>query len=147
MSAKRIEITVGLFVLVGAACLVYIALVLGQVGGFGTDTYQVFAIFDSVEGLTTGASVEVAGVPVGRVNDIQLTNEGLARVELQLKNKIRLDNETICSVRTKGIIGEKFLRLALGGGEKTIPPGGKITETEPALDLQDVISQFIHGKI
>ncbi len=146
MNQRRIEISVGIFVLIGAACLVYLSLALGRVGGFGFRGYPVFAEFDSIEGLTRGASVEIAGVPVGRVGQISL-KKYRARVEINLNPEVSLDEETICSVRTKGIIGEKFLRLEPGGAEQKIPPGGVIRETVSGVDLQDLVSQFVHGKL
>ncbi len=144
MNERRLEITVGVFVLIGAACLIYLSLVLGSVGGLGWGAYSIYAEFDSVEGLTSGASVEIAGVPVGRVGDIELVGE-TARVEIQLKKSVQIDVDTVCSVRTKGIIGEKFLRLEPGGADEMIKPGGRIIETQSPLDLQDLVSQFIHG--
>lgn len=144
MSQKRMEITVGIFVLIGAVCMVYLSLVLGSVGGLGLGAYSVFADFNSIEGLTEGASVEIAGVPVGRVGEIKLVGER-AKVELQIKKTVKIDTDTVCSVRTKGIIGEKFLRLEPGGAEEYIKPGGRIIETQSTLDMQDLISQFIHG--
>ncbi|MBW1714161.1 MAG: outer membrane lipid asymmetry maintenance protein MlaD, partial [Deltaproteobacteria bacterium] len=146
MTGRRIELTVGLFVVIGAACLIYLSLMLGQVGWFGAGEYEVYAEFDSVEGLLHGATVEVAGVQVGRVGRIELV-ENRARVQLRIKMNIKLDQDVICSIRTKGVIGEKFLRLEPGGSDKLIPPGGKIRETVSGVDIMDLVSQFIQGNI
>jgi len=146
MKKRRLELSVGVFVLIGAVCLAYLTLVLGRVGGLGLNEYPVFAEFDSVEGLREGASVEIAGVPVGRVGQIALV-EYRARVEVRLSAHIKVDTEAICSVRTKGIIGEKFIRLEPGGGTEFVKPGGLIRETVSGVDLQDLVSQFIHGKL
>jgi len=143
MNQRRLEIGVGLFVLAGAACLIYLTIFIGQVGSLGHNEYLVFAEFTSVEGLREGASVEIAGVPVGRVGKITLDDER-ARVELRIKAGVELDKDVICSVRTKGIIGEKFLRLMPGGAEELIKPGGRIKITESGVDLQDVVGELIH---
>ena len=146
MSQRRVEISVGVFVLAASACVVYLALVLGKVGGLAGGGYLLTAEFTSVEGLRPGAPVEIAGVPVGRVADIALSQDR-ARVTLELRSDVAVDRDAICSVRSKGIIGEKFLRLEMGGAQEKIKPGGKIRETNSSVDLQDVISQFVHGKI
>jgi phospholipid/cholesterol/gamma-HCH transport system substrate-binding protein len=146
MKRRGIEIVVGLFVLAGMACLIYISLSLGQVGWFGSKEYDVYAKFDNIEGLLFGATVEIAGVQVGRVRGIQLI-EDEAQVTLAIKAGIEIDNEVICSIRTKGVIGEKFLRLEPGGGEKTLQNGDTITETVSGVDIMDLVSQFVHGDV
>ena len=146
MRKRGIEITVGLFVLAGVACLIYISLVLGQVGWFGSKEYDVYAKFDNIEGLLFGATVEIAGVQVGRVRGIALEDER-AKVTLAIKSSVELDNEVICSIRTKGVIGEKFLRLEPGGGEKKLKNGDTITETVSGVDIMDLVSQFVHGDV
>ncbi len=146
MKRRGVEITVGLFVLAGVGCLIYISLVLGQVGWFGSKEYDVYAKFDNVEGLLFGATVEIAGVQVGRVRGIELV-EDQAKVTLAIKSGVNLDNEVICSIRTKGVIGEKFLRLEPGGGEKTLGQGDTITETVSGVDIMDLVSQFVHGDV
>ena len=146
MKRRGVEIVVGIFVLAGVACLVYVSLVLGQVGWFGSKEYDLYANFDNVEGLLFGATVEIAGVQVGRVRGIEL-DEDHARVTLAIKAKYELDNEVICSVRTKGVIGEKFLRLEPGGGEKKLKNGDTITETVSGVDIMDLVGQFVHGDV
>jgi phospholipid/cholesterol/gamma-HCH transport system substrate-binding protein len=146
MKRGKIEITVGLFVLAGIACLIYLTLVLGKISFFGLGEYRVMADFDSVEGLLHGATVEIAGVQVGRVDKIEL-REHQARVVLRVKENIKIDEDAICSVRTKGVIGEKFLRIQPGGSDKLVGPGGKIRETVSAVDIMDLVSQFIHGGV
>ena len=146
MKRRGVEVTVGLFVLAGVGCLIYISLVLGQVGWFGSKEYDVYAKFDSIEGLLFGATVEIAGVQVGRVRGIKLVDDQ-AQVTLAIKSDVKLDNEVICSIRTKGVIGEKFLRLEPGGGEKNLKQGDTITETVSGVDIMDLVSQFVHGDV
>ncbi|MFW6122856.1 MAG: outer membrane lipid asymmetry maintenance protein MlaD [Thermodesulfobacteriota bacterium] len=146
MSKGKLEVGVGIFVLIGLTCLIYLAVHLGRMEVFGHG-YQVTASFDNISGLRTGASVEVAGVQVGRVESIQVTPDYRARITLSLNPDITLKEDAIASIRTKGIIGDKYIKLSPGYAEKAIPPGGKIRETESALEWEEIISQYIHGKV
>ena len=146
MSKGKLEVGVGIFVLIGLTCLIYLAVHLGRMEVFGRG-YQVTASFDNISGLRTGAAVEVAGVQVGRVESIQVTPDYRARITLSLNPDITLKEGAIASIRTKGIIGDKYIKLSPGYAEKTIPPGGKIHETESALEWEEIISQYIHGKV
>jgi phospholipid/cholesterol/gamma-HCH transport system substrate-binding protein len=146
MSKGKLELGVGIFVLIGLTCLIYLAVQLGRMEVFGQG-YRVKATFDNIGGLRTGAAVEVAGVDVGRVESIQVTPDYRAQITMSISPKITLKEDAIASIRTKGIIGDKYIRLSPGYAEKTIPPGGKIRDTESALEWEDLISQFIHGKV
>lgn len=146
MRKGNLELVVGIFVLAGLACLAYLAIHLGKMEVWGQG-YQVYANFDNVSGLKQGASVEVAGVNVGRVESIRLTQGDRARVALRLELDLKLHNDAIASVRTKGIIGDKFVKISPGGAEKLIPPGGTIRDTESAIDLEELLSSYIHGKV
>jgi len=91
--------------------------------------------------------VEVAGVQVGRVEAIRLTPGDRAVVTLRLEPGLQLHDDAIASVRTKGIIGDKFIQLSPGNSEKLISAGGTIHDTESTIDLEGLISSFIHGKV
>ena len=146
MSKGKMEIGVGVFVLIGLACLIYLAVHLGKMEVFGKG-YQVSASFDNISGLKTGAAVEVAGVDVGRVESIAVTPDNRAKLELSINPNIVLKEDAIASIRTKGIIGDKYIKLSPGYAKKTIPPGGKIQDTESAMEWEEIISQYIHGKV
>lgn len=146
MKKANVEVGVGIFVLVGLACLVYLAVHLGEWDIFRRG-YRVYAVFDNISGLKKGAAVEVAGVDVGRVEDIRLTPDYRARLTLSLNKNVVLHEDAIASIRTKGIIGDKFVKLSPGFNEGVIPPGGSIRETESAIELEELISQYIHGKV
>jgi phospholipid/cholesterol/gamma-HCH transport system substrate-binding protein len=146
MSRGKLELSVGVFVLIGLVCLAYLAVHLGKMEVFGKG-YQVSASFDNISGLKTGAAVEVAGVDVGRVENIQVTPDHRARLILSLNPDIILKEDAIASIRTKGIIGDKYIKLSPGYGEKTIPAGGKIRDTESAMEWEEIISKYIHGKV
>ena len=146
MSQRGMELTVGVFVLAGLAALAYLSIRLGGLDLFETGTYDVTARFSSAAGLREGATVEVAGVRVGRVKTIGLEqNEAL--VTLRLKSSVKLSQDTIASIRTKGILGDKYISISLGGSPRPIPAGGRIRETEPPVDIEKLIGQFIYGKV
>ena len=146
MKKGNLELVVGLFVLLGLGCLAYLAIHLGKMEIMGSG-YQVMVNFDNISGLKKGAAVEVAGVEVGRVESIRLSPGDRAKVTLRLEPGLKLHDDAIASIRTKGIIGDKFVKLSPGSSEKLIPPGGKIRDTESAIDLEELISSYIHGKV
>jgi phospholipid/cholesterol/gamma-HCH transport system substrate-binding protein len=143
---REIEIGVGLFMLVGVLALAYLSVRLGQVDIFGTRGYTVFADFPTVGGLKSGATVEIAGVRVGRVDSIRL-QEYQARVTMEIDKGVTLQSDAIVSVKTKGLIGEKFVQISPGGSEKIVPPGGKLSEVEAPVDIEELISKYVFGKI
>lgn len=146
MKRGNLELVVGIFVLAGLACLAYLAIHLGKMEIVGSG-YRVYVTFDNISGLKNGAAVEVAGVEVGRVETIQLSPNDRAAVTLRLKHGLELHDDAIASIRTKGIIGDKFVKLSPGSSENLIPAGGKIRDTESAIDLEELISSYIHGKV
>lgn len=146
MEKAKLEMTVGLFVLVGILCLGYLSIKLGKLELVGGDVYEVDAQFNSASGLKAGSTVEIAGVEVGRVRGITL-NEDRAMVKLAVNNTVKLYTDTIASIKTRGIIGEKFLALSPGGGGDPLKPGETIRDTESGLDLEELVSQYVHGKV
>lgn len=143
---RRVEIGVGLFMLAGLAALGYLSVRLGQVDLFGRAGYTVYADFPSVGGLKPGASVEIAGVPVGRVESIRL-HEYQARVTLVIHHDVRLQDDAIVSIKTKGLIGERFVQIAPGGSDRLVPPGGRLREVEAPVDLEELIAKYVFGKV
>lgn len=146
MEKTRLELAVGVFVLVGIVCLGYLSIKLGKLELIGGDRYEVDAQFTTASGLKPGAAVEIAGVEVGRVKSIAL-KEDRAMVRLQVENGTKLYTDTIASIKTRGIIGEKFLALSPGGGGDPLKAGDTIRDTESGLDLEELVSQYVHGKV
>jgi len=146
MEKTKLELIVGVFVLVGIVCLGYLSIKLGKLELISGDLYEVEAPFNSASGLKPGAAVEIAGVEVGRVKSILLKNDQ-AIVRLAVHNQIKLYSDTFASIKTRGIIGEKFLALSPGGGGDPLQAGGIIRDTESGLDLEELVSQYVHGKI
>ena len=146
MEKAKLEMVVGVFVLVGILCLAYLSIKLGKLEMIGGDVYEVEAQFNSASGLKPGSTIEIAGVEVGRVRGITL-NEDRAMVKLAVNKTVKLYTDTIASIKTRGIIGEKFLALSPGGGGDPLKPGDTIRDTESGLDLEELVSQYVHGKV
>jgi phospholipid/cholesterol/gamma-HCH transport system substrate-binding protein len=146
MEHTKLELVVGIFVFVGIVCLGYLSIKLGKLEIIGGNLYEVEAQFNSASGLKPGATVEIAGVEVGRVRGISL-KEDRALVKLAVNNSTNLFTDTIASIKTRGIIGEKFLALSPGGGGDPLKPGDLIRDTESGLDLEELVSQYVHGKV
>jgi phospholipid/cholesterol/gamma-HCH transport system substrate-binding protein len=149
MKKASLETIVGIFVMIGIVCLAYLSIKLGKMEVLGGDNYVVYGEFDSVSGLKKGASVEIAGVGVGTVDRIVLAPEGgdRARVYLKINTSVKLQDDVIAAVRTSGIIGDKFIKLKPGGSDMYLKTGSRIRETESAIDLEELLSKYIHGKV
>jgi phospholipid/cholesterol/gamma-HCH transport system substrate-binding protein len=146
MEKTKLEMVVGVFVFIGLVCLGYLSIKLGKLELVGGSVYEVEAQFNSASGLKPGSTVEIAGVEVGRVRGITLI-EDRAKVKLAVNNTVKLYTDTIASIKTRGIIGEKFLALSPGGGGDPLKPGDTIRDTESGLDLEELVSQYVHGKV
>jgi phospholipid/cholesterol/gamma-HCH transport system substrate-binding protein len=146
MKKFDLELTVGLFIIAGVICLGYLSIKLGKMEIVGERGYEIYGFFSNVGGLKVGSGVEIAGVNVGRVKSITLNNYQ-ARVVLNLPDKVKLQEDAIVSIKTKGLIGEKYIEVTPGGSEKIIKPGGQIRETQSAVDLEELISKFVFGKL
>ncbi len=143
---RRVNVAVGLFLVVGILALGYLSIKLGRVSFLGGGGYSVTVDFPSVGGLKAGSSVEIAGVEIGRVESIGLADYQ-ARVTLRLHRDIKLQEDSIASIKTKGLIGEKYVRISPGASDKLVGPGGKIREVEAPVDLEELISKYIFGKV
>lgn len=114
----------------------------------GEDSYHVYANFDSVSGLKSGASVEMAGVEVGSVARITLDSKTwTARVDLRIEKGIRLRDDVVASVSTRGIMGDQFISLSGGNSAQVLIPGSMIVKTKPAIDIEELVSEFVQGKV
>jgi phospholipid/cholesterol/gamma-HCH transport system substrate-binding protein len=146
MGRSRVELAVGVFVIIGVLALAYLSIKLGRVDFLGGGGYLVIADFPSVGGLKAGSAVEIAGVEIGRVERIGLA-DFQARVTLRINRDVKLQEDSIASIKTKGLIGEKFIRISPGGSDQTIPPNGRIREVEPPVDFEELLSKYIFGKV
>ncbi len=146
MYRKNVEFGVGIFVVAGILALAYLSINLGGLDIFDDGAYEVSARFTTATGLRRGASVEMAGVRVGRVSEISLDGED-AKITLRIDENLKLSRDSIASIRTKGVLGDKYVSISQGGSEKIIPPGGSIRETEPPVDIEKLIGDFIFGNV
>lgn len=148
MKQSSVEVGVGIFVLIGIVCVGYLTLRLGELELLKGDYYHLNARFRSVSGLKVGAQVEIAGVQVGQVDGIALDGEDMnARVSLKIKNDVKLGDDVIASVKTAGLIGDKYIKLSPGGSADMLKPGDLITDTESALDIEELISRYAFGSV
>jgi phospholipid/cholesterol/gamma-HCH transport system substrate-binding protein len=145
MKKFSVETLVGLFMIAGFLCLAYLAVKLGDVELFTTKEYIVKARFGNISGLKEGSEVEIAGVKVGKVSKISIENYQ-AKVEMLINPQIKIQEDSIASIRTQGIIGDKYIKISPGGAEEYINPDGAITETESAVDIEELISKYIFEK-
>ena len=148
MKKYAIETVVGIFVAVGLICVAYMTVKLGKVSLFGDDNYSLYARFASVSGLRVGNSVEIDGIEVGRVEQMSIDQEKqVAVVEVKVRKGIKVYDDAGASIRTAGLIGDKFVKIEPGGAGDLLKPGGTITETTSPLDLEDLISKYAFGDI
>lgn len=148
MNQKRIEFSVGIFILIGIAAILYLAIQIGSSRFFGSDARVIDARFTNVGGLNEGSNVMIAGVKVGLVGDITLDPENLvAMVQLKLHTDLSIYDDAIASIKTNGLIGDKYIALDPGGGGFELEDGEPIVDTEPALDIESLISRFAFGSL
>lgn len=146
MNKNRVETAVGVFMLIGFGALVYLALQLGEVPFLTSGkTYVINAEFDNVAGVKRGAAVQIAGVTVGEVAKVALGEYEAAVLTLRIDKSIQVPTDSMASVKSQGIIGDKYIQLSLGGDEEVFQPGELLRETESSVDIESLISKFAFG--
>lgn len=135
------EIIVGIFVCIGIACMAYTSIELGEIDLFKNDYYSIQASFTSVTGLKKDTDIEISGVRVGKVTDINLENYQ-AVVTMLIKKDIEIQDDAIASIKTNGILGAKYIEILPGGSSEILKPNGLILDTEPPFDLITAIKKF-----
>ena len=147
MSAAKTTV-IGVFVLIGLVCVSYLTIKLGRMEVLGDKGYTVSARFSSVAGLRVGAGVGIAGVSVGKVSAIRLdTSDYTAYVDLHINEGVPISKDSMASVKTSGLIGDKYISITPGGAEETLRQGSVISDTEPALDLEALIGKVVFGGV
>jgi phospholipid/cholesterol/gamma-HCH transport system substrate-binding protein len=147
MKKFDLELTVGFFLLLGILSLAYISINLGKIEIVGRNAYVVYAEFDKAGGIKSKAIVEIAGVEVGTVKSVRITSDYRAQLTIEIDKNIKLQEDAIASIKTKGLIGEQFVQISPGGSDKMIQNGGRIRETESAIDIEELISKYVFGKV
>ncbi len=144
MTDRKRDFYVGVFVIVTLICTGYLFLVVGEMSLFFKDRYAIHGYFSSVSGLKKGASVDLAGVRVGNVSGITIDTKHLvAKVTMEIDSYIEVSEDSIASIRTAGVIGEKFIEILPGGSDFMLSEGDEIQYTESALDIESLIKKFI----
>lgn len=148
MGNSRMEITVGLFLVMGFLALGWLAMQLGEVSWLtGAKTYTLNAEFNNISGVKPGADIQISGVTVGKVRQLRLNEDNLAMVVMQVDNGIKVPVDSMASVKSQGIVGDKYIQLTLGGDETEYQPGETIVDTESSVDLESLISKFAFGQV
>ncbi len=148
MKKYTMETTVGIFLVFGLLCIGYMTVKLGHVSLLGDNTYSLFARFTTVSGLRAGSPVDMLGIEVGRVGRLTMDQKDQkAVVEIRIQKDIKVYDDAIASIKTEGLIGDMFLSIDPGGAGKLLGPGGTITETQPALDIVDLIGKYAFGEV
>lgn len=148
MKQTKLEYFVGVFVLLGIAAIAYLTVKLGGGSLLGEDTYALEARFTSAAGLNEGSNVVVAGVPVGRVEAIRVEpSEFTAIVTFRVMAGLRLPTDSMASIKTTGLIGDKFVALSPGADETYLEAGARITMTESSVDLESLIGKMAFGSV
>ncbi len=148
MKKYKMESIVGIFVVIGILAVGYMTIKLGKVSLLGDDSYPLYARFTSVSGLRAGGPVEMLGIEVGRIERLTVDQDKqMALVELRIKKGIKVFDDASASIKTAGLIGDKFIRIEPGGSGDIIKPGGTITETSAPLDMEDIISKYAFGDV
>jgi phospholipid/cholesterol/gamma-HCH transport system substrate-binding protein len=147
MSRDKNDFWVGLFVLLGAAAVVFLALRAGNLASFSfSHTYSVTAAFDNIGGLKVRAPVKSAGVTVGRVKAINFDNKTFqADVTLDIEDQYKFPTDSSAAILTSGLLGEQYLGVVPGGEDENFANGGKIRYTQSAVVLENLISKFLYG--
>jgi len=148
MKKYAMETTVGVFFFVGLLLIGIMTVKLGHISLFGEKTYPLSARFTSVTGLRVGSPVYMFGIEVGRVERLTMDQKNQkAAVDLQIKQGIKVYDDAIATIKTEGLIGDKYLRIDPGGAGELLTPGGTITETQPDLDIGDLIGKYAFGDV
>lgn len=148
MKTSKLELLAGLFVAIGIAAITWLTVKLGAGALMGGDTYVIEARFTNAGGLSSGGNVVVAGVPVGRVDGIRVDPVDFsAIVTLRVLSHLKLPTDSIASIKTTGLIGDKFIAIAPGADETNLKPGDRIVDTEASVDLESLIGKMAFGSV
>jgi phospholipid/cholesterol/gamma-HCH transport system substrate-binding protein len=148
MKRYAMETAVGIFVVFGLLCVGYMTVELGHVSLFGDGSYPLFARFTSVAGLRAESNVTMYGIKVGRVEGLAMDQDKqMAMVELRIQRGVKIYDDAIASIKTEGLIGDRYVSIDPGGGGEVLKPGGIIIETQPPVDISELIGKYAFGDV
>jgi len=139
---------VGIFVAAGLVFVAYMTVRLGHVSILGQKAYPLYARFTTVGGLEVDAPIKIYGIKVGRVEQIKLDQQNqMAVLKLSLQNGVKIYDDAIASVETQGLLGDQYVSISPGGAGALLKPGGTITQTQPPVNIYDLLSKYIFGGV
>jgi len=142
------ETIAGIFVLIGLLCVGYMTVKLGNVSLLGDGNYSLYARFTSVSGLRVGNPLEMLGLEIGQVAKFEMDQDNQQAIaELKIKKGIKIYDDAIASIKTAGLIGDKYIQIDPGGGGELLENGETITETESPVDIGELISKYAFGDV
>lgn len=148
MKVATLEYAVGAFLILGIAAVGYLAIHLGSGSSVGGGSYVIEARFANSGGLTRGGTVRLAGVQVGRVDELRLDPEDYSAIAiLRVRDGVLLPTDTMASIKTSGLIGDKFVALLPGADETYLAEGDRIDLTESSVDLESLIGKMAFGSV
>lgn len=148
MHKYTVETTVGIFIVFGLLCIGYMTVKLGHISLLGDDTYPLVASFTSVTGLRVGSSVAMLGIKVGLVERLAMDQKNQkAVVKIKIKKGVKVYDDAIASIKTEGLIGDKYLSIDPGGAGALLVSGGAITETQASVEISDLIGKYAFGDV
>lgn len=148
MKKYSMQTIVGIFVAAGLVCVAYMTVRLGHVSLLGQKAYPLYARFTTVGGLEFDAPIKIYGIKVGRVVQIKLDQQNqMAVLKLSLQNGVKIYDDAIASIETQGLLGDEYVSISPGGAGALLKPGGTITQTQPPVNIYDLLSKYIFGGV
>lgn len=148
MKKYQAETVVGIFMVIGLLCVGYLTVKLGNISLLGDNTYSIQARFRSVSGLRKGSPVEMLGIDIGRVESLTVDQDTQAAIaEMRINKGIMIYRDAIASIKTSGLIGDKYVTIDAGGADEVMKPGETIIETESAIDIEEIIRKYAFGSV
>ncbi|MCF8104370.1 MAG: outer membrane lipid asymmetry maintenance protein MlaD [Desulfohalobiaceae bacterium] len=143
-----VETSVGIFVVLSLLCVGYLTVKLGKVELLGAEYFPLKARFTSVTGLRTGNEVSISGVKVGQVSRITLDKEDFVSiVTMKIDKEIKISDDSMASIKTSGLIGDKYISISPGGSGMYLEPGEMILDTQPPIDIGELVSKYVFGNV
>jgi len=146
MKKHQFEFCVGLFMAIGILCMAFLSIRIARNELFVSRGYEVLAVFSNCSGIRSGSPILIAGVEIGRVKLITLQDYE-AKVTMTIQAGVILQKDAIASIKTKGMIGEKYIEVTPGADDQPILDGGRLRDTQPAMDLEGLISKYVQGNL
>jgi len=146
MNKHKFEFCVGLFMAIGILCTAFLSIRIARNELFVSRGYEVLTVFSNCNGIRSGSPILIAGVEIGRVKLVVLQDYE-AKVTMKIQAGVVLQKDAIASIKTKGMIGEKYIEITPGADDQSIPAGGRLRDTQPAMDLEGLISKYVQGNL